>query len=482
MSQQKISRRQFLKSATMAVAGATLAACVPQAAATQPATQAVKQATSGAPTVISKGTKLRVALFASQIGEQWPKVADGFKQKYPEIDVEFMPVQGVDWEEYIGKIVTQVAAGNPPDICHVATEGCQVLAGQGVGHPLDEFLTRDKADMVEFFSDVHPSLIQAMMYEGHLYELPTDFNAPNIYYRKDLFQAEGIDRPADVWTKDQFYEIAKKLTKKDSNGKTTNVFGFGWTNRLWGSWSPWMFVNGSNLLAEEVAPGGDWLWDAFYGGKEKQRGGGWRWPSPKANDPANIEALDFMVQMLKEGITPSAELGGGQSLTGFFTGAKLAMTPAGGFWVEGLKQAGLTKDQFDVQFWPKWKTQRHQFGTAGFAILASSKVKDAAWEWCKYFSSKPAMEAFYFQNTTTPTRRSMMTQARYGSTGPEHWQCFYDTLDKYPDTGPIPCPKQANPMTVIFTKYSSLAMSLEKTPKEAMDLMQADLEKLFAAK
>jgi multiple sugar transport system substrate-binding protein len=475
MFEKTYNRRKFLKSATMTVAGMSLAACAPKATAVEGS-----QANKAAPATINKGAKLRVALFASQVGEQWPKVADGFKKKYPELDVEFLPVQGIDWEEYVGKIVTQVASGNPPDVCHVATEGTQVFAGQGVGHALDEYVKRDKAEMAEYFADVHPALIQAMMYEGSLYELPTDFNAPNIYYRKDLYQASGIDRPAADWTKDQFYEIAKKLTKK--NGNRTDVFGFGWTNRLWGSWTPWLFANGSNLLTEEVSPGGDWIWDTFYNGSEKARGGGWRWPAPKANDPANIEALDFMVQLLKEGITPTTELGSGQSLDGFFMGGSLAMVPAGGFWVEGLRQGGLKKDQFDVQFWPKWKSQRHQFGTAGFAILEAAKDKDAAWEWCKYFASKPAMEAFYFQNTTTPTRRSMMTQARYGDTGPEHWQCFYDTLDKYPDTAPIPAPKQANPMTTILTKYTSLAMSLEKTPKEALDLMQADLEKLFAQK
>ena len=481
MSKQKLNRRKFLQGAAMTFAGAALVACAPQAAATQQAVQGSEATQATAPATIKKGTKLRVALFASQIGEQWPKVADGFKSKFPEMNVEFIPIQGIDWEEYVGKVVTQVAAGNPPDVCHVATEGTQVIAGEGVALPLDDFAKRDKDVLTEYFSDVHPSLVQAMMYEGSLYELPTDFNAPNMYYRKDLLKAVGIEPPAAEWTKDQFYDIAKKMTKKDASGKTT-VFGFGWVNRLWGSWTPWFFVNGSNLLTEEVAPGGDWVWDTFYGGKEKQRGGGWRWPAPKANDPANVEALDFVVQMIKDGISPTANLGMGESMEGFFSAGSLVMTPGGGNLVDGLIQSGLTKDQFDVQFWPKWKTQRHQFGTAGFAILKGANDKDAAWEWCKYFSSKPAMEAFYFKNTTTPTRRSMLTQTRYGQTGPEHWQCFYDTLDKHPDTAPIPAPKQANPMTNLLTKYTSLALSMDKTPKEALDLLQTDLEALFAQK
>ena len=161
MSKQKLNRRKFLQGAAMTFAGAALVACAPQAAATQQATQASGATQATAPATIKKGTKLRVALFASQIGEQWPKVADGFKSKFPEMNVEFIPIQGIDWEEYVGKVVTQVAAGNPPDVCHVATEGTQVIAGEGVALPLDDFAKRDKDVLTEYFSDVHPSLVQA---------------------------------------------------------------------------------------------------------------------------------------------------------------------------------------------------------------------------------------------------------------------------------------------------------------------------------
>ncbi|HXF63357.1 MAG TPA: hypothetical protein VNK95_17140, partial [Caldilineaceae bacterium] len=79
----------------------------------------------------------------------------------------------------------------------------------------------------------------------------------------------------------------------------------------------------------------------------------------------------------------------------------------------------------------------------------------------------------------TPARRSMATEQRYAETGPAHWQVFYDTLDKHPDTAPIPAPPISNPMTTIFTTYTSRAMTFELSPQEALDGMQADLEELF---
>ena len=32
--------------------------------------------------------------------------------------------------------------------------------------------------------------------------------------------------------------------------------------------------------------------------------------------------------------------------------------------------------------------------------------------------------------------------AYYAGRGPQHWQVFYDTLDRFPTTGPIPAPPQ----------------------------------------
>src|SRR5258708_3019067 len=244
---------------------------------------------------------------------------------------------------------------------------------------------------------------------------------------------------------------------------------------------PWIFANNTNLLTEERAPGGDWMWTTFYKDDPaaKGRGGGWRWLKPKANDPANVEALDFMVQMTKEGTAPAADLGGGASLQGFFTSGKLGMTPAGGFWAGGLSNAGMGPTSFDVQFWPKWKSQRHQFGTGGHWIAKASTNKDAVWQFLKLEVNKDAMPIigiFSPVTLTTPTRRSMMTADRFAKTGPANWKVFYDTLDKFPDTAPIPAPPQSDAITNIFTKYTSSAMPFAMTAKDALDAMQKDLE------
>ena len=128
-----------------------------------------------------------------------PAAIDAFTKVHPEIKVKVQAIQAVDWKDFFTKILTMVAAGTPPDVVYVATEGAQLFA-EKLAHPLDEYLRRDAADMREFFDDVHPSLVEAFMYKGSLYQLPIDWNAANMYYNTTAFAQAGLERPADDWT------------------------------------------------------------------------------------------------------------------------------------------------------------------------------------------------------------------------------------------------------------------------------------------
>jgi ABC-type glycerol-3-phosphate transport system substrate-binding protein len=92
------------------------------------------------------------------------------------------------------------------------------------------------------------------------------------------------------------------------------------------------------------------------------------------------------------------------------------------------------------------------------------------------------MKLWYGANgiITTPSRRSMLVDKAFAETGPEHWQVFYDTLDKHPDTAPIPAPPISNAMTTLFTSYTGKAMTGELTAQAAMDGLQKELEDLVA--
>jgi hypothetical protein len=178
-------------------------------------------------------------------------------------------------------------------------------------------------------------LVEAMMYQGSFFLLPTDFNAGNIYCDTALFEKAGVGRPADNWDQEDFINVVKHWTN-------TSAVGWDWVVRLWGSWSSWMYANDANLLTEGKWPGGSWLWKTFY--PETMKGsdsGGWHWGEPTANAPATVEALQFMLDLKKQGVAPEPDLGGGGELQGLFSSGEIATTIGGGFWAGGLHSAGM---------------------------------------------------------------------------------------------------------------------------------------------
>lgn len=380
---------------------------------------------------------LTVAILGtSQDAAARQSLVDAFAELHPDIPVRLQAIQGADWADFFAKILTMVAAGTPPDVCVVATEGAQLFADR-LAEPLDAYVQRDAEEVRDYFEDVHPSLIEAFMYRGQLFQMPIDFNAANMYFNTEALGRAGLEIPPADWTHEDFAQVAREM-KDAADGRFVPFF---WTNRLFGGIVPWLYTNETSFLTEEKATGGDWLWDEFYPAESGRRSGGFLWEASNALAPAVEESFEFVRRLVADDLGTSPAQGGGNELVGQFAGGSIGMTPAGGYWVQGLSEAGMGPDDFDVQFFPRGTSQRHQFGAAGYAILKTSEKKDEAWEWVKFCTSRAGMELAFPTPNTTPTRRSMVTADLYAGKGPRNWQVFYDTLDELP-AAPIPAPPQ----------------------------------------
>ena len=93
------------------------------------------------------------------------------------------------------------------------------------------------------------------------------------------------------------------------------------------------------------------------------------------------------------------------------------------------------------------------------------------------FPSREAMELIFPNPITTPARRSMVNEQLYAGKGPANWKVFYDTLDKFPDTGPIPAPPQVAEVEQVLLKHTGTALSSPRAVRPALRRMQRDLEK-----
>ncbi len=403
-------------------------------------------------------------------------LVDAFTAKHPDIPVRLQAVQGTDWADFFAKILTMVAAGTPPDVCVVATEGAQLFA-ERLAEPLDTYVKRDAKEVQDYFDDVHPSLIEAFMYKGSFYQMPIDFNAANMYINTASMDRAGLAYPAQDWTHEDFLTVARQM-RLASDGAFVPFY---WTNRLWGGVVPWLYINDTSFLTEERSAGGEWMWETFYPDHQGQFSGGYLWEHSNATDPKVAESFEFLRALVEEGLGTSPAQGGGNELVGQFSGGSVGMTPAGGFWVEGLSEAGMTSQDYDVSYFPRWRSQRHQFGASGYAILKTSQRKDEAWEWVKFCTSREGMELAFPTPNTTPTRRSMCNEALYSAKGPAHWKVFYDTLDNL-ECVPIPAPPQQAAVETALIKnvLGAVTGSADSLPS-ALQRLDADLTRALEA-
>lgn len=397
------------------------------------------------------------------------------KQLDKKASLEVTAINGTDWNDFLAKVLTQVASGDVPDIVSVATEGQQLLASKNLLAPLDDLVTKNLSDLHTYFSGAHPALIESTMYKGHLYTLPDSFNAGSMFYSTELFDKAGLARPAADWSMDDFHSSAERLAKIGSG-----TYAFDWVVRLWGSWTSFLYANDGNLLQEGKYSGGDWLWNskAFADNPLGVTGrkGGWKWGDPTANSDAAVEALEYVIELQKSGASPSPDVGGGATLQGLMSSGRIGMTIGGGFWAGGLHNAGMRNGSFDVVEFPTWKSNKSLFGAGGYGIFNSSKQKDLSFEVIKLMVQPESFDALWPGNVTTPAQKSLMTAERYSTTGPEHWSVFYDQLD---NSVPISAPPYYNALATALNQRTTQAIS-SGNAKKALDGLQADIEQAAA--
>ena len=306
-------------------------------------------------TVAVNGTQAAATAISQAVGP-------AFKQAHPGVTLNFMAINGTDWNDYFSKILTLIASGNPPDLTTVATEGLQLFAGKGLAQPLNSYVMSDKASLQGFFSDVHPVLIESMMYQGDLYVLPTDFNAGNMFFSTELLDraasASAIRRTTGRRTTSTPWPRSGQAPPARWRG--TGSCGCG------GAGPPGCTPTTPTCSPRGAGPAAAGWWDTFYKNDPAAQGrqGGWHWGAPTANDANTVAALQYMIDLKNARLSASPDVGGGGTLQGLFASNHIAMTIGGGFWAGGLHTAGMSPTSFDVQYFPAWSTQKHLLGDA----------------------------------------------------------------------------------------------------------------------
>jgi len=199
-------------------------------------------------------------------------IVDAFERSHPNIHLESaqgLQIQGPAAES---NLLLAFAGGTSPDVVYVNFRSSASYIQQGFLMPLDGYLKQEPVVLARINSTLLPILRDAG--HGHIYSIPYLAAVQALYYRKDLFQAAGLnpDKPPANW--DEFYTDAQTLTDQPKGvwgfefGTDSDASAYWWINFLWQA--------GGDVIKRN--PKGQWV-AAF-------------------NTPAGVTALEFYKKLM----------------------------------------------------------------------------------------------------------------------------------------------------------------------------------------
>lgn len=211
MSTKKVSRRDFLKVAGMAMAGGTLAACAPAVTQAPAAPAATATTAPVAPTVL-KNRKVIIAVGGWAEQNTRDLLARTEFTKQTGIDVEVV-LRTDTKETELARLASAFQAGTSPyDVIDFEDELTTSFSRAGYVIGLDDILPKDLWD------DFSPAMMDYTKvwsaYNGETFRVIHNFEMPFWFYRKDWFDQKGLTPPT-TW--DEVKPLGQVFTDEASN-------------------------------------------------------------------------------------------------------------------------------------------------------------------------------------------------------------------------------------------------------------------------
>jgi ABC-type glycerol-3-phosphate transport system substrate-binding protein len=351
---KSLSRRKFLKLASLASAGGILAACAPTGA-TGTAT-APPAATSAGPVTLHWYNPHGSPSFLPQ----WTKLISDFEAQNANIKISN---DIVGWGDLATKIQADMTAGTLPDMTTTGLQAMLQYHTQGIAVETDPVIDRLKADGVEF----NPALLKQAEINGKHYGLPRYFVITGLTYRKDWFQDAGIalaggaDKPQFTW--EEFAAACKAVHNPPDRYAYAAPWGSGD-----GPKHVWNFFQGNG----------------FYLVRED---GTLDWDNPKVK-----ETYEFILEMVQTYSPPGVVTYTLDNVNADFAAERVAMAAGDGdvntalndnmpAWLENKPSEHLGFMSYPYNTTPMGGMYG---GTVGY-VLFDAKHIDQTYEWCRFF-------------------------------------------------------------------------------------------------
>ena len=266
----------------------SLAACgaKEEPAASAPAASKPAASTPAAPS--ASGEKVEVTMIAAQYGNEtaawWADFVQKFNTANPDIN---LVVDVVSWNDIYTVVNTRIANGEQPDLLNI--DGFADYQADDLLLPAEEWVS------AETYAKFFPSFLAESVVDDVVWAVPDLASARALYYNADILEAAGCEVPT-TWA--ELKDVCAKI-------KAANPDVYPW---------------GVDMTTDEgQACFAYYAWN--NGGGFTDADGNWT-----LNSAENVEAVEFIVSMIKDGLTntdPTTETR--YDLQEMFASGKVAM-------------------------------------------------------------------------------------------------------------------------------------------------------------
>lgn len=253
----------------------------------------------------------------------------------------------------------------------------------GYIEPVDEYW--GNPDLPSFdIEDYPPSIVNLVADEDHVYWIPHHGSTQVLFYRKDLFEKEGLKPPE---TYDDLFRIADFFT---NNPDYPGLYGFGTTARQgeWASsmWSTWI-----------------WSWGGDYFDKD------WY---PIFNNRKGVASLEAFAEAVQRFAPSDAPNWGNEESGAAMQQGRLAMLQMWPQYAPAMEDPSQSKIVGKVGYapMPKKELRFPRLGSWGLTISKYSKNKEWAYRFMADFNRKEIVETIHHEVGMSICRLSVLEE------------------------------------------------------------------------